>query len=100
MTLTTTPTSARPPRAVSSPAAGQATTNGQCRRGTDDPDNRGRSAKVFEDFNEDHMQEDLGHAVFLTILALAFIVVACTFIAAPYVLRLLFALFDVMGLSL
>ncbi|MDC0657080.1 hypothetical protein N6L27_03625 [Leisingera sp. SS27] len=87
-------------RAATTPAAN--TTHGfeQCRRGQDDPENRGPSAQVFEDFNGQHFHDEWTQALVLGVWALAFLVAAGTAIAAPYVLRLLFALFDLMGLAL
>lgn len=75
------------------PAGKQATTHSDACRGHD-PENRGRMAQVFEDYNEQDFHREYTDAFVLGVWAVAFLVAGAAFVAAPYVLQILFSLFD------
>ncbi len=97
MTYITTTPAAKPSRAAATPA-GKSTTHIAARRGLDDPENRGRMAQVFEDYNEPNFHVEFSEALILGIWALAFLIAGAAFAAAPHILGLLFSLFGWLGL--
>jgi hypothetical protein len=70
-----------------------ATTHAKARRGQDDPENRGRSAQVFEDYNEQHFQSEYSDMFVLGIWAVGFLAAAAAFIAGPLIITALAAIF-------
>jgi len=97
MTFITTTPAARPPRAAT-PAAD--TTHGieQGRRGQDHE--LGRMAQAYEDMHAPDFHREIAGLFFMGICAVCFLAAAGFAIAAPYILRLLFVLFDWMALAL
>lgn len=89
--ITTTP--AAPSRAAASPAG--TTHVPATRRGQDHE--LGRMAQAYEDMHEQEFGSELSGLIFMCICALSFIAAAGFAIAAPYILRLLFALFDLLA---
>lgn len=77
------------PSLAATPAGNQATTHVAARRGQDDPENRGRSAQVFEDYNEQHFQDEWSDMARLGALIFAALIFAGTLLAVSYVWPLL-----------
>lgn len=82
--------------AATSPAATPATTHlEQGRRG---PDHElGRMAQAYEDMHEPDFHREITGLFFIGLCAVCFLAAAGFAIAAPYILRLLFALFDLLA---
>lgn len=55
-------------------------------RDESDPENRGRSAQVFEDYNSQHNSE-FGNMMVLGVWAIAFLAVAAALVVAPLMIR-------------
>jgi len=87
-------------RAAATPAGAMKPphSHGTARRGQDHE--LGRMAQAFEDMNEPDFHREYSETLILGICALAFIIAGAAFVAAPYILRLLFVLFDWMALAL
>ena len=61
------------------------TTHVSAGRSHDDPENRGRSAQVFERYNEQHFQDEWSDMAKLGVLILAAMIFAGTLLAVSYV---------------